>query len=170
VAGYPGPIASAERPNIFKTALEPDDSDPVGYRIQAVKLGPRVGATRLGASIYELPPGESVCPYHYEHAEEEWVIVLSGRPTLRTPEGEEELEAGDVVCFAPGPAGAHKLSNRSEEALRLLMFSEVKHPAVTVYPDSDKIGVWTGGDRSDDVMVERSSSVDYYHGEPPQQP
>jgi uncharacterized cupin superfamily protein len=94
------------------------------------------------------------------------VIVLSGRPTLRTPEGEEELEAGDVVCFAPGPGGAHKLSNRSEETLRLLMFSEVKHPAVTVYPDSDKIGVWTGGDRSDDVMVERSSSVGYYHGEP----
>lgn len=117
-------------------------------------------------SVYELPPGESICPYHYEHAEEEWLVVVSGAPTLRTPAGEKELKPGDVTFFQRGPEGAHKVTNRGREAARVLMFSSLKHPAVTVYPDSDKIGVYTGGDRSDDVIVRRASGVDYYDGEP----
>ncbi len=84
---------------------------------------------------------------------------------MRTPDGEEELAPGDVLCFLPGPSGAHKLTNRADEPARILMFSEVKHPAVTVYPDSDKLGVFTGGDRSDDVIVKRSSGVEYFEGE-----
>ncbi len=153
------------RANIFEPSLERDPSDPEGYRAAMDRMGPRVGAQRLGASVYELPADQSICPYHYEHAEEEWAIVLSGHPLLRTPDGEEELAPGDVLCFLPGPSGAHKLTNRADEPARILMFSEVKHPAVTVYPDSDKLGVFTGGDRSDDVIVKRSSGVEYFEGE-----
>lgn len=155
----------ADRPNIFEPALESDDSDPDGYRALMDRMGPRLGAERLGASVYELPPAQSNCPYHYEYAEEEWLIVLSGRPSLRTPEGEEELAPGDVVCFTPGPGSAHKVTNRTEETVRVLMFSEVRHPAVTVYPDSDKIGVYTDPDRTDNVIVRRSSGVEYFDGE-----
>ena len=158
-------MAAVDRPNLFEPALDFDDSDPEGYRAGMDRMGPRIGAERLGASVYELPPGQSVCPYHYEHAEEEWLIALSGRPTLRTPAGEEELAAGDVVCFTPGPSSAHKVTNETDETVRVLMFSEVRYPAVTVYPDSDKIGVYTG-DRAEDVIVRRASAVDYYDGEP----
>lgn len=155
----------SKRPNIFEPALEPDASDPEGYRALMDRMGPRLGAERLGASVYELPPGQSNCPYHYEYAEEEWLIVLSGRPTLRTPAGEEELVPGEVVCFTPGPASAHKVMNRTEETVRVLMFSEVRHPAATVYPDSDKIGIYTDPDRTDNVIVRRSSGVGYFDGE-----
>jgi hypothetical protein len=44
------------------------------------------------------------------------------------------------------------------------MFSEVVTPTATVYPDSDKVGVWTGN-KEDDVLVKRSSRVGYYEGE-----
>ena len=158
-------MAAAKRPNVFEPDLEHDADDPEGYRAGMDRMGPKLGAERLGASVYELPPGQSICPYHYEWAEEEWLIVIAGRPTLRMPDGEEELAPGEVVCFPVGPASAHKITNRSDEPVRVLMFSEVKHPAATVYPDSDKVGIFTDRERTDNVMVRRSSSVDYFDGE-----
>ena len=104
------------------------------------------------------------CSYHYGHGEEEWLIVLSGSPTLRTTEGVERLAAWDVVCFPAGPAGAHAVRNDSDETARVLMYSSIRYPPVTSYPDSDKIGAWTG-DREQDLVVRRSSGVGYYDGE-----
>jgi len=89
--------------------------------------------------IYDLEPGQSSSPYHYEY-EEEWLLVVNGTIVLRTPDGERTLERGDLVRFPPGPSGAHKLMNRSESPARTLMFSRARVPAVSVYPDSDKIG------------------------------
>jgi uncharacterized cupin superfamily protein len=154
------------RPNVNQPDLTFDPEDPDGYRAGMLRPGPELGATETGMSVYELPPGQSLCPYHYELAEEEWLVVLAGTPVLRTPAGEEELKAGDIAFFQRGPEGAHKISNPGTEPARVLMFSDVKHPAVTVYPDSDKIGVYTGGDRSDDLIARRSSGVSYYEGEP----
>jgi uncharacterized cupin superfamily protein len=150
--------------NIEAPQLSYDDSDPDGYRSGRLRMGPLVGASKLGASLYELPPGQSICPYHYEHTEEEWLIVLAGTPSLRHPDGVEPLAPWDVVCFPRGPQGAHKLTNETDRPVRVLMFSDVAWPAVSVYPDSDKIGVYTEGS-ADDVIVRRSSSVDYYDGE-----
>ena len=84
-----------------------------------------VGGEALAAKVYELPAGESVCPYHYEY-EEEWLLVLDGTVIVRTPEGEEELARGDMVCFPPGPAGAHKATNRGEVVARIVMFSSAR--------------------------------------------
>ncbi len=141
-----------------------DTADPAGYRSGMDRFGKRIGASRIGGSVYELPGGQSICPYHYEYPEEEWLLVLSGAPTLRHPGGEELLEAGDVICFPPGPEGAHKVTNNGSETARVLMISTVSDPNVAVYPDSDKIGVFAGGDR-DRVMVRRSSDVPYFDGE-----
>jgi len=152
------------RVNISDPEFAYDPDDPDGFRAGMFRFGPRLGAERTGASVYELPPGQAVCPYHYEYGEEEWVLVLQGRPTLRTPDGSERLEPFDVAFFPRGPAGAHQVRNDTDAPARVLMLSEVIVPAATVYPDSDKIGVWTGN-KADDVMVERSSDVDYYHGE-----
>jgi uncharacterized cupin superfamily protein len=152
------------RANLNSLEVEYDDQDPEGYRVGMARFGPSIGAAKLGASLYELPPGQSICPYHYEYPEEEWLIVLEGRPTLRHPQGEDELEEGDVVCFPEGPEGAHKVTNRTEGTVKVLMFSTKTNPAVAVYPDSDKIGIWTGND-ADHVIVQRASNVDYYDGE-----
>jgi uncharacterized cupin superfamily protein len=153
-----------QRANLNSLQPEYDDQDPEGYRAGMARFGPSIGAEKLGASLYELPPGQSICPYHYEYPEEEWLIVLEGRPTLRHPDGEDELEEGDVVCFPEGPEGAHKVTNRTDETVKVLMFSTKTKTAVAVYPDSDKIGIWTGND-ADHVIVPRESNVDYYTGE-----
>jgi uncharacterized cupin superfamily protein len=155
--------------NIAAPSFEYDDEDPPGFRAGMFRFGPPLGASQMGASVYELPPGEAVCPYHYEYAEEEWLLVLDGHPTVRHPTGAEELEPWDAVCFAPGPEGAHQIRNDGERTARVLMFSTVVHPAATVYPDSDKIAVWTGNS-ADDVIVRRSSGVDYFDGERPASP
>ena len=142
-----------------------DPDDPEGFRCGMFRIGPMVGANETGASVYEIPPGQAVCPYHYEIGEEEWVLVLDGTATVRTPEGTQELGPQQVMFFPKGPQGAHQIRNATEAPVRILMWSTVMYPTATVYPDSDKIGIWTGGDRSDDAIVPRSAKVGYYDGE-----
>lgn len=153
------------RISIAAPGFEYDESDPDGFRSGLARLGKLLGgAEQSGISVYELPPEQAVCPYHYEVGEEEWLLVLEGEPTLRHPEGSERLAPWDVVFFEKGPAGAHGIRNETEEAVRVLMFSTVVTPTATVYPDSDKVGIWTG-DPETDVMVRRESKVDYFDGE-----
>lgn len=153
-----------QRVNIAAPQFEYDATDPEGFRAGMLRLGPQVGASLLGATVYELPPGQAVCPYHYELGEEEWLLVLEGRPTVRHPDGTEQLEPWDAVCFPTGRTGAHAVRNDTGETVRVLMLSNVEHPAVTIYPDSDKVGVYTK-DKLDDLITTRSSAVGYWHGE-----
>ena len=151
--------------NATTVEVEYDSADPEGFRAGMARLGRVTGATSTGISVYELPPGEAICPYHYEVGEEEWLLVISGRPTVRTPEGSQQLSQWDVAFFPKGREGAHAVRNDTSETVRVAMFSENRWPGASVYPDSDKIGIWTGGDHSDDLLVRRSSGVDYYDGE-----
>jgi len=152
------------RLNIASPEFTYDADDPEGFRSGLFRIGPLLGAKESGASVYEIPPGQTICPYHYEYTEDEWLLVLEGRPTLRTPAGEEEIGPSDLVFFQRGPEGAHAVRNDTETAVRVLMFSNRTEVAVAVYPDSDKIGVWTGNE-DDRIMVRKSSAVDYYDGE-----
>ena len=149
--------------NINTAGLQHDEDDPESYRSGYLKLAPAIGGRTMAGTLYELQPGNSNCPYHYE-SDEEWLLVLEGTLTVRHPEGQDELGPGDLVCFSAGPEGAHKLTNRGSEVVRMLIVSTANVPAVAVYPDSDKIGVFTEG-RRDNVMVRRSSGVDYWDGE-----
>lgn len=149
--------------NISDPAWRRDD-EPEGYGGPYFQLGPVVGAKRTGMSVYELGPGQSICPYHYECAEEEWLLVMEGNPTLRHPDGESQLSPSDVVFFPVGPAGAHKLTNATDDVVRLIMFSDVVTPSATVYPDSDKIGIWPG-EGTEKLIVRRASGVGYWDGE-----
>ncbi|HLM36053.1 MAG TPA: cupin domain-containing protein [Gaiellaceae bacterium] len=150
--------------NLFEVALEADEADPDGYRTSAARVGPLIGASALGLSAYGLPPGQSICPYHYEYPEEEWLVVLEGHPTLRDPAGEHELEPWDAVCFPVGPAGAHKVTNRTQEGVLVAMLSTKHATAVAIYPDSGKIGAWSG-DGELKHLFRRADAVDYYDGE-----
>jgi uncharacterized cupin superfamily protein len=143
-------------------------SDQPGFGARAKRL-PR--GERLGASVYEVPPGDAQVPYHFHHGMEELLVVLRGRPTLRTPEGERTLEEGEVVHFPVGPDGAHQVINRTDEPLRYLFISTQVTPEVVEYPDSGKVGVMakTGSQRGERlVSIHRlDDAVDYFEGESP---
>ena len=85
---------------------------PEGFRSRRARIGYELGTELIGCSLWELPPGEAAYPYHFHYADEELVIVLSGRPTLRTPEGTRELEEGEAVRFPLGEEGAHQIYTR----------------------------------------------------------
>jgi uncharacterized cupin superfamily protein len=93
---------------------------------------------RLGATLYELGPG-NFAVYHFHHGSEELLIVLRGRPILRSPGGERELAEGEAVFFPVGPDGAHALRNETEEAVRYLVVSTLAAPEVVEYPDLGQI-------------------------------
>jgi uncharacterized cupin superfamily protein len=122
-----------------------------------------VGSREMLMFIYDLAPGEGT-RYHYEY-DEEWLLVVDGTIVLRAPDGEHTLERGDLVFFPPGPAGAHRLMNRSESPARTLLFSKKGHPpAVVVYPDADTIGVFFP-DEANDTVFKRSTAVPWAEGE-----
>jgi uncharacterized cupin superfamily protein len=151
------------RLNLHTAEFTYDNDEPEGYRSGYLALGPALGASTMAGNLYELPPGQANCPFHWE-SDEEWLIVLDGPLTVRHPDGEDELEPGDVMCFAAGPEGAHKLANRGTEPVRMLIVSTRTRPAIAVYPDSDKIGIFTE-DRRDNIMVRREAGVDYWDRE-----
>ena len=146
--------------NLFEVAVEDDASDPVGYRTSYARIGPLVAAKKLGLSVYQIRPGQSICPYHYEIGFDEWLIVLTGRPTLRTPVGEQELRAWDVAFFPDGEAGAHKVTNNTEQDLRVAILSNKSDPGAAVYPDSDKVGIFPPN-----KLFRLGEAVDYWDGE-----
>jgi uncharacterized cupin superfamily protein len=138
--------------------------DRPGWRSKDAWVGGRIGAELIGGSMYELEPGDRLWPYHTHHANEEWVVVLRGRPTLRTPDGERALQEGDVVAFPRGKAGAHQISNPTDAPIRVLMLSTLIKPDVVEYLDSGKVGARSvDGER---IMLGRPGpELDYWDGE-----
>jgi len=146
--------------NLYDVETARDADDPPGYETPYAPIGPAIGASSLGLSVYDLAQVQSVCPYHYEVGEEEWLLVLSGRPTLRDPDGEHELEPGDLVLFPEGEEGAHKVTNHGEGVARIGMLSTKSALALAFYPDSGKIGVFPPG-----KLFRLADEVDYWDGE-----
>ena len=151
--------------NVFDAPISYDPSAPASYGAGMNRFGPKIGASRIGATVYELPPGQSLCPYHYE-SEEEWVLVLQGQVTVRHPAGEDVLGPGDVTAFPVGPAGAHKTTNNGTDTVRMVMFANSDPIGYCAYPDSDKVSHWTdSSNREDNVLVRRGENLEYYDGE-----
>ena len=150
--------------NLYKgeTDLGPEGTEPPGYACRVARVGSKLGASRLGMSVYDVPPGQTFSPYHFEWTDEEWLIVIAGRPTLRSPEGERVLDPGDVVCFPTGPDGAHQVRNSGEEQVRVAMVSTQNEFGISEYPDSDKVGIWAGETHR---MLRRSGQLEYWDGE-----
>lgn len=148
--------------NLARAELEADPEHPEGFDAREADISGGIGAEHLGGALLEIPPGGRAWPYHWEAAQEEWLIVLSGAPTVRTPEGEERLAPGDVVCFPMGPEGAHQVSNPGDVPCRVVMLSNRDPVNVIVYPDSGKVGVrtpWLGSN------FPQGAAVGYWEGE-----
>jgi len=158
--------------NVFEPEFDGGQERP-GFTYRRAKLGAQAGAKRLGASLYELPPGQAAFPYHFHTANEELLVVLSGRPHLRDPDGWRQLEAGEIVACPSDEHGAHQLHNRSDEVVRVLVVSEMNAPDVVFQPDSGKFlaGDRPPGGRKEDgrlfATFRLEDEVDYWEGEDP---
>jgi uncharacterized cupin superfamily protein len=161
-------------PNVHEPEFEPDAEPGAGFFHRRARLGREAGGERLGASLFELPPGTAPFPYHGHFGNEEMLVVLQGRPSLRTPEGWRELDDGEVVAFPRGERGAHQVANFGEEPARVLIVSEMNGPDVLLYPDSNKVGAREGppGGAAKGFWKNFRSedAVDYWAGERPPEP
>jgi uncharacterized cupin superfamily protein len=138
--------------------------DREGWQIKEAFVGNHIGSELIGASMSEVEPGNKHWPYHTHHANEEWVIVLRGEPTLRTPEGEHVLKEGDVVCFPRGKDGAHQIINNTDAPIRVLMLSSMIGPDIVEYLDTGK--VYAASEGGEPIMLARPGpTVEYWEGE-----
>jgi uncharacterized cupin superfamily protein len=155
-------------PNINAPVFDEPREHP-GFRCLRARLGRQAGSERLGLSLWELPPGESAYPYHHHLAEEELVVVLQGRPRLRTPEEWRELQEGEVVAFPRGETGAHQLVNHTTDSVRFLAFSTSGEPDIVIRPDSATVGVYERLADGDGLraVFRMADAVDYFEGETP---
>jgi uncharacterized cupin superfamily protein len=154
--------------NIYRPEFEPGER-PQGFRSKRARIGYELASELVGVSLWEVPPGEAAYPYHFHYSDEEIVIVLSGRPSLRSPDGVRELEEGEALRFPLGEEGVHQILNQSDEPATFLAISSHGRPDVVVYPDSDKIGVGErlpegGGLRT---FFRRADGVTYWTDEGP---
>jgi uncharacterized cupin superfamily protein len=156
--------------NVFEPEWDADQ-EREGFSYRRAKLGAQTGGEKLGASLFEIPPGQATFPYHVHSANEELLIVLRGRPHMRTPDGWRELEEGEVVAFRVGEEGGHQIQNRSDEPVRVLVVSTMIAPEVNLYPDSGKVMAATrapgGAGDGFQESYRREQATDYFEGEEP---
>lgn len=147
------------------------EQDKGPFRWKRARVGRQAGARELGASVFELPPGASTFPLHAHFANEEILVVLAGTPTLRTIDDERTLEAGAVASFTTGRAGAHRIDNRTDQPVRVLIVSTMIGPDVVEHLDSEKIYARSYPPGADpppdavDVMVKRDDNREFFEGE-----
>lgn len=127
----------------------------------------RVADRNLGASLYEVGPGQRTFPYHYELGNDELLVVIAGSPTLRDPAGERQLAAGDCILFPSGPEGAHEIINRTDGPVRVLIVSSFSMPRSAVQVDSDKVMIRWSPEPGDSLWFRRDDAVDYWDRVPP---
>jgi uncharacterized cupin superfamily protein len=156
-------------PNVFAEDWEEGYPPTPGWEQRLKRLVPP--GRELGVSLYELPPGQTQTPYHFHHGNEEVLVVLRGRPVVRTPTGERELRPGDVVHFPKGPSGAHQVFNRADEPARYLVAASHASPEIVEYPDSGKLVAMSRGESQRGgalwTMHRLADAVDFLDGEEP---
>lgn len=156
--------------NIYANDWDATQDRP-GFEWRRMRLGRRLGGEMLGASIYVIGPGQKSFPYHLHHANEEMLIVLDGAVTVRTRHGELSAEKGDALLFARGPEGAHQVINTSDGDARIMMISTMEEPDITEYPDSEKVGLFSGtapggsGEPRLKTFLDRTAEVGYFDAE-----
>ena len=157
-------------PNLYEPDFDAGQEQP-GFTWRRARLGRQAGADRLGASLFELQPGDAAFPYHFHFGNEEMLVVVSGRPSLRTGQEWRKLDEGEVVAFRVGEEGGHQVANLSDAPARILMLSEMNGPDVIVLPDSGKVQAREGAPGGPDPglwqIFRSEDAVAYFEGEEP---
>jgi uncharacterized cupin superfamily protein len=156
--------------NLFDPEFDAE-SDRPGFTYRRARLGRQAGSERLGASLFELQPGQAQFPLHYHLGNEEMLIVVTGSPTLRTADGERELREGEVVALPVGERGVHQIVNRTQRPVRILLVSEMIGPDIVVRPESGKLSAFGRAPGSADEGMHEvfflRDAVEFWEGEEP---
>jgi uncharacterized cupin superfamily protein len=126
--------------NVYEPDWDAERDEPP-YRWRRSRIGRQTGARRLGASLFEVPPGAATFPLHIHHANEEMLVVVAGRPTLETLSGSRQLQPGEVVACPAGRDGAHRLTNDTGEPVRVLVVSTMHAPDINEFPETGEFWV-----------------------------
>ena len=122
--------------------------DREGWTSKDAWVGHHIGSELIGGSMYEVEPGNKLWPFHTHHANEEWVIVLRGEPTLRTHEGEQQLKEGDVVAFPRGKRARTRSATTRTRRSASSCSRRTIAPDIVEYLDTGKVGARSvAGDR-----------------------
>ncbi len=132
--------------------------DRFGIRFR--QIGEFGGCSHVGVCMEIIKPGKQSYPAHYHMLEEEHLLILEGRITLRLGENSHGMSAGDYVCFPAGQKAGHTLINNSDAPCRYLIIGERNPNDVIVYTDSGRVSV-----RLTDEGYRKSATMDYWEGE-----
>jgi len=158
-------------PRVNESDLDWSETDRGETTFRRKQLADAAGGEEIGCGLYEIPAGKRAWPYHYHTGNEEAIYVLDGEGALRLDGDRVPLEAGDYVALPAGEEGGHRVINDSAEPLRYLAISTMDDPDVLVYPDSGKVGIYTGsapGDHDDRELTKyfpMDEDVDYWQDE-----
>lgn len=100
-------------------------------------LGDVFGLSDYGVNFVRLPPGSWSSQRHWHSAEDEFLYVLEGKPTLITDRGETELAAGMFAGFKAGVADGHHLVNNTDETVVYIEVGSRKESDEVWYSDID---------------------------------
>ena len=126
----------------------------------SLPLGEISESKYLHFDIKSLLPGKFSYPYHFHRNAEELFVILEGKATLRSKNGYQTIQKGDVVFFEEGPSGAHQLYNHSDDPFTYVDLCTKANVDVCEYPDSGKVNILPAMD-----IFEKGSKVSYYDGE-----
>ena len=137
------------------------------------RIGPAIGAEKLGCMLTIVAPGKRAFPFHAHHATEEMFVILAGTGDYRFGTQTHAIRAGDVLCAPCGGAEvAHQIINTGDAPLKYLSLSTKADPEVVEYPDSDKFLVFS---QLDETGIPQNAKIcfigrldaqlDYWDGE-----
>jgi len=142
----------------FKEDANKIDNFRLFSDISRVKKG--INPQNLNFDLRQLNPGQYCSAYHFHRHAEELFMILSGSATLRTPEGLEVVEAGDLIFLEKGETGAHQLYNHTDESCTYLDIRTFIGYDICEYPDSNKIFIVPTYE-----IFSKDSQLKYYDGE-----
>lgn len=163
---------------ISKPILNIDDTEFMDFgspneKFQAKlgRMGPVVGAEKLGAMLTVVEPGKCAFPFHAHHAIEELFYVIEGRGEYRFGVETYPIKAGDLIAAPTGGSDrAHQIKNSGDKILRYLAVSTMDKMDVVEYPDSEKFMVFSSEDGNPNnahlrFIGRMGSTVGYFDGE-----
>lgn len=142
----------------FKETPNKIDNFRLFSDVSRIKKG--IKPQNLNFDLRQLNPGQYSAPYHFHRFAEELFMIISGFATLRTPNGLEIVNSGDLIFFEIGETGAHQLYNHTTETCVYLDIRTFIGYDVCEYPDSNKLLIAPSFE-----IFNKDSKLRYFDGE-----